>query len=214
MAGAAVPSTQTIIHGCYSRRDGELRVIDASHQSCRDRYETPISWNQTGPQGPAGLPGPAGPPGPPGPPAKAGTTMLAFGYPQVDDCGVGVSPGHPSTDPCPFQVIVAPKGVTVTPVMSPDQDIPYGYCVAGLHAAPAGIVGSIGAQQNAADGSLIDMQAEAFGQSIDVQSPANSCPPGSQIIVRWSPVDDQGGAYCSADFSQNCASVVYRLVLG
>jgi hypothetical protein len=45
---------------------GQLRVIDPATDTCR-RNETPISWNQTGPQGPAGPEGPAGPAGPVGP---------------------------------------------------------------------------------------------------------------------------------------------------
>jgi hypothetical protein len=80
-----------VINGCYksgSRGDdddddrghrkgsGQLRVIDPATERCR-RHETPISWNQTGPQGAKGDkgdPGPQGPAGPPGPRGSTGRT--------------------------------------------------------------------------------------------------------------------------------------------
>ena len=60
-----------VIHGCYQKNVGNLRVIDPSAgDSCRPS-EVAISWSQTGPQGPAG---PQGPPGPQGPQGPAGAT--------------------------------------------------------------------------------------------------------------------------------------------
>ena len=45
------------INGCVNPGSGILRVIDPSKgQSCR-APETPISWNETGPQGTQGVPG-------------------------------------------------------------------------------------------------------------------------------------------------------------
>jgi hypothetical protein len=55
-----VGDAQTI-YGCYSRRDGSLRIVAAPGR-CH-RSETPISWNAVGPQGPIGLTGPTGPKG-------------------------------------------------------------------------------------------------------------------------------------------------------
>jgi hypothetical protein len=84
-----------VINGCYKsgsrgddddddrghrRGSGQLRVIDPATERCR-RGETPISWNQTGPQGTKGdkgdpgPPGPAGRPGPIGPRGPQGPTM-------------------------------------------------------------------------------------------------------------------------------------------
>jgi hypothetical protein len=57
-----------VINGCYKSQNGQLRVIDPATDSCHPS-ETPISWGQTGPQGP---PGPAGPPGPQGPAGPQG----------------------------------------------------------------------------------------------------------------------------------------------
>ncbi len=42
-----------VINGCYKSQNGQLRLIDPASASCNPS-ETAISWNQTGPQGPAG----------------------------------------------------------------------------------------------------------------------------------------------------------------
>jgi hypothetical protein len=77
-----------VIHGCYSKSGGSLRVIDASVTNCT-KSETSLDWNvqgQQGPQGPQGADGPqgpagpqgtAGPQGPAGPPGPSG---LSHGY--------------------------------------------------------------------------------------------------------------------------------------
>jgi len=87
---AAIPDSSGVIHGCYQKNVGNLRVIDAGG-SCRPS-EIAISWSQTGPpgapgpqgpkgdtgatgpQGPAGPQGPVGPPGPQGPQGPTGDT--------------------------------------------------------------------------------------------------------------------------------------------
>jgi Collagen triple helix repeat (20 copies) len=75
---AAIPDPSGVIHACY-RANGNLRLVDKS--SCTGN-ETPISWNQSGPQGPEGVAGPQGTPGsqgapgpqgPPGPQGVAGS---------------------------------------------------------------------------------------------------------------------------------------------
>src|SRR6267378_7068751 len=70
-----------VIGGCYNNVSGLLRVatssvpcITAGNQLLINNpllLETPVSWNQTGPQGPKGDTGAAGPTGPQG--AKGGT---------------------------------------------------------------------------------------------------------------------------------------------
>jgi len=59
-----------VINGCYKTQNGQLRVIDPATDSCLPS-ETPISWSQTGSQGPPGSRGATGPAGPPG--AKGAT---------------------------------------------------------------------------------------------------------------------------------------------
>jgi len=62
VALATIPSSGGAITGCYAKRDGSLRVIDAPSASCKST-ETALTWNQTGPQGPQGATGPQGPQG-------------------------------------------------------------------------------------------------------------------------------------------------------
>ena len=72
---AAIPDPSGVIHACY-RANGNLRLVDKS--SCTST-ETALTWNQTGPQGPAGATGPAGTPGPQGQPGTPGPAGVA-GY--------------------------------------------------------------------------------------------------------------------------------------
>jgi hypothetical protein len=74
-----------VINGCYLKKLGAVRVIDAEAGAKCTSLEKVISWNQQGQPGPPGAagakgePGPAGTPGadgaagPPGPPGAAGT---------------------------------------------------------------------------------------------------------------------------------------------
>jgi hypothetical protein len=55
VAYASIPDANGIIHGCYKKTSGQLRVIDEGTSSC-DSNETPIQWGQTGPQGPPAAP--------------------------------------------------------------------------------------------------------------------------------------------------------------
>lgn len=62
IAFASIPGGDGVIHGCYSKSGGSLRVIDAGVIQCK-AGETSLDFNQTGPQGPQGLTGPQGPQG-------------------------------------------------------------------------------------------------------------------------------------------------------
>ncbi len=60
------------IHACV-KRNGSLRIVSAP-ALCKQQ-ESPLTWNDSGPQGPAGEPGeqgPAGEPGEQGPPGEPG----------------------------------------------------------------------------------------------------------------------------------------------
>jgi Collagen triple helix repeat (20 copies) len=77
---AAIPRSSGVIHGCYQKDHGQLRVINSKgHQSCQ-RSEVAVSWAESGPQGPAGPRGPKGAtgatglPGPAGPQGQQGAT--------------------------------------------------------------------------------------------------------------------------------------------
>jgi hypothetical protein len=53
IAYASIPDSGGVIHGCYNKANGVLRVID-SGKSC-GAAEKPLNWNQTGPTGSAGV---------------------------------------------------------------------------------------------------------------------------------------------------------------
>jgi hypothetical protein len=78
---ASIPDSRGVIHGCYQKQMGQLRVIDAANTSCRPD-EVVIHWNQTGPQGPAG---------PPAPPGLSGTPVYSL---FVEGCGGGPANGQ------------------------------------------------------------------------------------------------------------------------
>ena len=67
VAFATIPDQHGVIHGCYTKSSGALRVIDTGNHATCASTETGLNWNQTGPKGPAGLKGPTGPTGPTGP---------------------------------------------------------------------------------------------------------------------------------------------------
>jgi hypothetical protein len=81
IAVAAIPDSSGVIHGCYGKGNGQLRVVESA-SGCKNG-ETAISWNQIGPAGPRGLPGPRGPAGPrgsagpQGPPGLGGASIVA-----------------------------------------------------------------------------------------------------------------------------------------
>ena len=70
-AFAAIPDSGGVIHGCYLKNAGLLRVIDTARSRCSP-IETAIQWSQTGPQGPEGAIGPQGPTGAKGDTGAAG----------------------------------------------------------------------------------------------------------------------------------------------
>ena len=74
IAQAAVPNSSSVIHACYNKPTGRLRVVDSS-ASCRSA-ERPLTWNQNGPSGPPGPPGSTGGPGPSGPPGVTDLVVI------------------------------------------------------------------------------------------------------------------------------------------
>ena len=81
VAYASIPDGNGVIHGCYQKTNGQLRVIDPAVSSCNPS-ETPLQWSQTGPQGPVGPQGPQGPQGPAGPEGLSGSSAFG-GFSQV-----------------------------------------------------------------------------------------------------------------------------------
>jgi hypothetical protein len=88
IAYATIPDSGGVIHGCYAKSGGSLRVIDDSVTNCKST-ETALNWNiqgQQGPVGPAGpqglqgFAGPQGPQGPVGPTGPAGPSGFSHAY--------------------------------------------------------------------------------------------------------------------------------------
>jgi hypothetical protein len=67
VALATIPGSTGVINGCYEKRTGILRVIDAEAGKTCLSFETPISWNQRGLKGDPGATGARGERGPAGP---------------------------------------------------------------------------------------------------------------------------------------------------
>jgi hypothetical protein len=69
VALGSIPDQGGVIHGCYNKTNGKIRVTDATNpklQACLPSKEIALDWNQQGPQGPIGESGPQGPKGDPG----------------------------------------------------------------------------------------------------------------------------------------------------
>jgi Collagen triple helix repeat (20 copies) len=112
IAAAQIPDPSGVIHGCYAKSGGTLRVVDNSVTTCKST-ETSLNWNQTGPAGPTGpqgLQGPQGPVGPQGPEGPVGPAG-----PQ----GPQGEPGTPATSDWVIMhadgTIQASSGVDSTP---------------------------------------------------------------------------------------------------
>ena len=72
IAYASIPGPDGVIHGCYLKSGGNVRVIDSTAK-CK-ATETSLDWNQRGVTGPRGATGARGTTGPTGP---AGITLFA-----------------------------------------------------------------------------------------------------------------------------------------
>jgi hypothetical protein len=58
-AFAAIPDSKGVIHGCYQKKKGTLRVV-SSESKCKKKREKAISWNQKGATGGPGIQGAQG----------------------------------------------------------------------------------------------------------------------------------------------------------
>jgi hypothetical protein len=66
IAYATIPDGGGVIHGCYQKNQGSLRIIDTGTSQTCSSSESPLNWSQTGPQGQQGPQGVQGPQGPSG----------------------------------------------------------------------------------------------------------------------------------------------------
>jgi hypothetical protein len=137
VAFASIPDTNNVIHGCYGRITGILRVIDTAKATDRCLpTENRISWNQQGPVGPMGPTGPVGPIGP-----------MGFTGPQGSQGPVGPQ-GVPGVSGATFEIthdravgsggnytLVAQKGLSPGSwVIQANVHIDYGLAFSGFDA--------------------------------------------------------------------------------
>lgn len=100
VAFATIPGSDGVVSGCYEKRTGLLRVIDAEAGKRCTSFETAISWNQGGPAGPQGPPGEKGAPGDKGPQGDPGDKGATGDQGAVGDKGPTGDKG-PQGDPGP-----------------------------------------------------------------------------------------------------------------
>ncbi len=80
VALATIPDSNGVIHACYKKSGGALRVIDNSVTNCAGS-ETSLNWNVQGAQG---IQGPAGQQGEQGPPGISGREIIVSGFVNLD----------------------------------------------------------------------------------------------------------------------------------
>ncbi len=146
VAWATIPSRTGVITGCFVRSTGALRIIDAgSGDSCRSG-EQRLTWNRTGPAGPAGADGAPGPVGADGAPGPAGADG-APGPAGADGAPGPAGPPGPAGSPGPAGADGAPGPAGPPgPAGSPGPAGPPGPSGAGGSALLAGGVRLVDAQ--------------------------------------------------------------------
>jgi hypothetical protein len=95
VAVAAIPGPNGVVHGCYKRNKGTLRLVNPRARC--DRSEKAIAWNRTGPagpRGPQGIQGTQGTQGIQGNPGVPATKL--FAYVHEDGTFVRGTPGASS----------------------------------------------------------------------------------------------------------------------
>jgi len=108
VAYATIPDAGGVIHGCYVKSNGLLRVYDTTGTAKTPvstpclKDEAPLNWNETGPQGPKGDTGPQGPQGAKGDKGDKGDTGAQGPAGAQGPQGVQGPPG-PATAPTLYQ---------------------------------------------------------------------------------------------------------------
>jgi hypothetical protein len=120
---AAIPDAQGVIHGCYQKVNGQLRVVDtAAGQSCNPS-ELPLNWSQkgtTGARGPTGTKGTTGDRGPTGATGPASLAAL-----QGSPCTID---GSPSTVDVSVDQGTGAISLTCTPLIVVSTQEQQQYC--------------------------------------------------------------------------------------
>ena len=103
LAFAAIPDVNGVIHGCYDKQSGLMRVTDTDTNKPKacTTSESALDWNKQGVQGIQGVPGPQGSVGPVGPAGPQGPTGPAGPKGDKGDQG-DPGPAGPATLPTAY----------------------------------------------------------------------------------------------------------------
>lgn len=153
IAYASIPDSNGVIHGCYSKTSGALRVIDTGRGQRCGSTELALQWNQTGPKGPTGLKGQQGVRGPTGQVGSKGSTGQQGSRGATGPTGAGGAAGSngPTGARGPTGAIgpSGPQGtfnsadhnlVEVTTSITSYATYGYAYCSQGQHVVSGGFV--------------------------------------------------------------------------
>jgi len=155
-AYATIPDGNGVIHACYQRSGGSLRVIDNSVTNCSSK-ETSLSWNVQGAQGPQGPAGPPGPVGPAGTPGAAGPPG-----PQGPEGPQGPA-GPPGPGLSQYEIVSASVSVPGNDHMGTTAECPGGKKLVG-----GGVIsGAPGSLFLTESGPLSDHEWEVFAVNTD-----------------------------------------------
>ncbi|HYH48391.1 MAG TPA: hypothetical protein VEG38_02480 [Acidimicrobiia bacterium] len=176
-----------VIHGCYDKQSGQLRLVDDDAR-CRDD-ERAIAWNERGRRGepgPRGADGPAGPPGPKGETGPAGPA----GRPGAD----GLPGAEGATGP---QGLAGPDGPP-GPEGPPGPQGPPG---PPAERGPAGISGF----------EIVTVRAPETGfDSDNVKQATAQCPNGKRAVGSGATVESGNGDLAGRIALQQISPVGWR----
>jgi hypothetical protein len=113
VAYASIPDAAGVIHGCYQKVNGQLRVIDTSRGGTCSPSENALSWNQTGPTGAQGPTGPTGAKGATGATGPTGAAGSATAFADLEANGVVVASknltSHSASGSGQYELIFSPS---------------------------------------------------------------------------------------------------------
>lgn len=132
LAVAAIPSRNGVIHACYKKTGGALRVVSGGKCAKGSRA---LAWNQRGLTGGRGATGPPGSTGPQGTPGAKGDAGTAVAYARVAADG-SLEPGDGGKQN---------KNVVSANVQKADTGV---YCFGGL---PFGVASAMVSPDSAGD---------------------------------------------------------------
>jgi hypothetical protein len=153
VAYASVPDSAGVIHGCYAKKNGTLRVIDTAVKSQKcGTNELALNWNQTGAKGATGPKGAAGPAGPMGPQGAIGPQGPA-----------GASAGFSRSLAGPINIPDAAAPLVTLSLPSGKYLLQAKVAVSNLSAATAGTVDCSLVAGSDSDGVPLDLDSASAG---------------------------------------------------